>query len=76
MKPNHNTLSGLRSANEVVYTMSKIQNETKSQLIRSTMCYVIVVYTMSKIQNETKSQRNISNFVCNFSCLYYVKDTK
>ncbi len=32
MKPNHNQLHILRDTEDVVYTMSKIQNETKSQL--------------------------------------------
>jgi len=61
---------------EVVYTMSKIQNETKSQHICSVSLVAKVVYTMSKIQNETKSQHATLDFQVGGCCLYYVKDTK
>ena len=58
MKPNHNNMGKLPTIFTVVYTMSKIQNETKSQLFVARLFLLLVVYTMSKIQNETKSQHS------------------
>jgi len=52
MKPNHNLIILISIKIEVVYTMSKIQNETKSQQGTNIVTITGVVYTMSKIQNE------------------------
>ncbi len=76
MKPNHNFQTKNPKRILVVYTMSKIQNETKSQHVFYIYFLVGVVYTMSKIQNETKSQLTLGYPKNEDSCLYYVKDTK
>jgi len=52
MKPNHNEEIKQFINKTVVYTMSKIQNETKSQQGTNIVTITGVVYTMSKIQNE------------------------
>ena len=58
MKANHNMITITNECNRVVFKMSKILNESKSQHLTIDNVLIYVVFKMSKILNESKSQLN------------------
>ena len=76
MKGNHNSDFLFMPLVKVVFNMSKIQNERKSQLNMIWSYTLIVVFNMSKIQNERKSQHKYTKYIYAMSCVQHVKDTK
>ncbi len=76
MKGNHNSQNDNRVCRPVVFNISKIQNERKSQQKNVNWVHLDVVFNISKIQNERKSQLA---GVCPFAkrcCVQHIKDTK
>ena len=62
MKGNHNTKLRKDKHPTIVFNISKIQNERKSQLIHIRIVFRAIVFNISKIQNERKSQR-VNNLI-------------
>ena len=76
MKGNHNKKPNYNYLLNVVFNISKIQNERKSQLIVVNHSILRVVFNISKIQNERKSQPVAPTKSKKPGCVQHIKDTK
>ena len=76
MKGNHNLKMSSLIVLSIVFNISKIQNERKSQHKASRYLINQIVFNISKIQNERKSQRAPANANTAVYCVQHIKDTK
>ena len=76
MKGNHNKKQEELYKVIIVFNISKIQNERKSQHMRTGVTHGQIVFNISKIQNERKSQLLTSTLTMVSYCVQHIKDTK
>ncbi len=76
MKGNHNSSVPHNLIAKIVFNISKIQNERKSQLLSALAKRTEIVFNISKIQNERKSQHKKSTDGFKPDCVQHIKDTK
>ena len=76
MKGNHNSDCLKPQQIPIVFNISKIQNERKSQLLCVFSVFPQIVFNISKIQNERKSQLKAAIAGAGTNCVQHIKDTK
>ncbi|MBT3210061.1 MAG: hypothetical protein HN347_17090 [Bacteroidetes bacterium] len=76
MKAIHNTNIYPEQSIITVFNISKIQNESNSQLELDQIIFDGTVFNISKIQNESNSQQYVESAVTEADCVQYFKDTK
>jgi len=76
MKANHNTIMKPIGNQCVVFNISKIQDESKSQHVFMSSDRYFVVFNISKIQDESKSQHLLQLLAFIVRCFQYFKDTR
>ena len=76
MKANHNLKFKFLIEDVVVFNISKIQDESKSQPYTQLLTRTLVVFNISKIQDESKSQPQLNGEAAKSGCFQYFKDTR